>query len=430
MSLSTKLTLDKVDVKGKRVIMRVDFNVPMKDKKITNNQRIKAAVPTIQHCLDNGAKSVVLMSHLGRPDGNAMPEKYSLEPIGAELKTLLGRDVTFLKDCVGAEVEAACANPATGSVILLENLRFHVAEEGKGKDAAGNKTKASQGDIDSFRASLSKLGDVYVNDAFGTAHRGHSSMVGVNLPQKAAGFLMKKELDYFAMALEKPQRPFLAILGGVAHHARFLSVLMFAASAFQSEGDEDKIQLINNMLDKVDEMIIGGGMAFTFLKVLNNMIGTSLFDEEGAGIVKELMAKAEKNGVKITLPVDFITAEKFDEKAATGSATVAAGIPAGWMGLDCGPESIKTNSEVVGRAKQIVWNGPVGVFEFDNFAKGTKSMMDKVVEVTKSGCVTIIGGGDTATCCAKWDTEDKVSHVSTGGGARKVLPGVDALSSA
>ncbi|KAI3373933.1 hypothetical protein L3Q82_022501 [Scortum barcoo] len=230
---------------------RVDFNVPMKDKQITNNQRVKAAVPSIKHCLDNGAKSVVLMSHLGRPDGNPMPEKYSLEPVAAELKNLLGRDVTFLKDCVGAEVEAACANPATGSVILLENLRFHVAEEGKGKDAAGNKTKASQEQIDSFRASLSKLGDVYVNDAFGTAHRAHSSMVGVNLPQKAAGFLMKKELDYFAMALEKPQRPFLAILGGAKV--------------------KDKIQLINNMLDKVDEMIIGGGMAFTFLKVLNNM---------------------------------------------------------------------------------------------------------------------------------------------------------------
>ncbi|CAF87594.1 unnamed protein product, partial [Tetraodon nigroviridis] len=192
---------------------RVDFNVPMKDKKITNNQRVKAAIPSIKHCLDNGAKSVVLMSHLGRPDGNVMPEKYSLEPVAAELKTLLGRDVAFLKDCVGPEVEAACADPATGSVILLENLRFHVAEEGKGKDASGNKTKASQEQVDSFRASLSKLGDVYVND-FGTAHRAHSSMVGVNLPQKAAGFLMKKELDYFAMALEKPKRPFLAILGG------------------------------------------------------------------------------------------------------------------------------------------------------------------------------------------------------------------------
>ncbi|XP_030294027.1 phosphoglycerate kinase 1 [Sparus aurata] len=416
MSLSNKLTLDKVDVKGKRVIMRVDFNVPMKDKHITNNQRVKAAVPSIKHCLDNGAKSVVLMSHLGRPDGNFVPEKYSLEPVAAELKTLLGKDVTFLKDCVGSAVEAACANPATGSVILLENLRFHVAEEGKGKDASGNKTKATQEQIDSFRASLSKLGDVYVNDAFGTAHRAHSSMVGVNLPQKAAGFLMKKELDYFAMALEKPQRPFLAILGGAKV--------------------KDKIQLINNMLDKVNEMIIGGGMAFTFLKVLNNMeIGTSLYDEEGAGIVKELMAKAEKNGVKITLPVDFVTADKFDENAKTGTATVAAGIPAGWMGLDCGPESSKAYGEAVLRAKQIVWNGPVGVFEWEHFAKGTKNLMDKVVEVTGSGCVTIIGGGDTATCCAKWNTEDKVSHVSTGGGASlellegKVLPGVDALSS-
>ncbi|XP_035638046.1 phosphoglycerate kinase-like [Oncorhynchus keta] len=417
MSLSNKLTLDKVDVKGKRVIMRVDFNVPMKDHNITNNQRIKAAVPTIKHCLDHGAKAVVLMSHLGRPDGNPMPDKFSLKPVAAELKSLLGKDVHFLKDCVGPDVEKACADPAAGSVILLENLRFHVAEEGKGKDASGNKTKATQEQIDSFRASLSKLGDVYVNDAFGTAHRAHSSMVGVNLSQKAAGFLMKKELDYFAMALEKPARPFLAILGGAKV--------------------KDKIQLINNMLDQVNEMIIGGGMAFTFLKVLNNMeIGASLYDDEGAKIVKELMAKAEKNKVKINLPVDFITAEKFDEHAQTGTATVAAGIPAGWMGLDCGPESNKHFAEAVGRAKQIVWNGPVGVFEFENFAKGTKGLMDKVVEVTKSGCVTIIGGGDTATCCAKWGTEDKVSHVSTGGGASlellegKVLPGVNALSSA
>ncbi|KAK9393753.1 phosphoglycerate kinase 1 [Crotalus adamanteus] len=416
MSLSHKLTLDKVDVKGKRVVMRVDFNVPMKNNKITNNQRIKAAIPSIKHCLDNGAKSVVLMSHLGRPDGVAMPDKFSLEPVAAELKSLLCRDVTFLKDCVGSEVEAACANPADGSVILLENLRFHVEEEGKGKDLSGNKIKADSAKVDAFRASLSKLGDVYINDAFGTAHRAHSSMVGVNLSQKAAGFLMKKELDYFAKALENPEHPFLAILGGAKV--------------------QDKIQLINNMLDKVNEMIIGGGMAFTFLKVLNNMeIGNSLFDEEGSKIVKDLMAKAEKNGVRITLPVDFITADKFDESANTGEATLASGIPAGWMGLDCGPESIKLFVEAVGRAKQIVWNGPVGVFEWEKFAKGTKAVMDKVVEVTSKGCITIIGGGDTATCCAKWNTEDKVSHVSTGGGASlellegKVLPGVDALSS-
>nr|XP_009913668.1 PREDICTED: phosphoglycerate kinase 1 [Haliaeetus albicilla] len=367
----------------------------MKDHKITNNQRIKAAVPTIKHCLDHGAKSVVLMSHLGRPDGVPMPEKFSLAPVAVELKALMGREVLFLKDCVGPEVEKACANPAAGSIILLENLRFHVEEEGKGKDASGNKIKADSAKVEAFRASLSKLGDVYVNDAFGTAHRAHSSMVGVSLPQKAAGFLMKKELDYFAKALESPERPFLAILGGAKV--------------------QDKIQLINNMLDKVNEMIIGGGMAFTFLKVINNMeIGNSLFDEEGSKIVKDLMAKAEKNGVKITLPVDFITADKF--------------------GLDCGPESVKKFVEVVGRAKQIVWNGPVGVFEWDKFAKGTKALMDKVVEVTGKGTITIIGGGDTATCCAKWNTEDKVSHVSTGGGASlellegKVLPGVDALS--
>ncbi|KAJ8276796.1 hypothetical protein COCON_G00085480 [Conger conger] len=414
MSLSTKLTLDKVDVKDKRVIMRVDFNVPMKDKHITNNQRIKAAVPSIKHCLDHGAKSVVLMSHLGRPDGNPMPEKYSLEPVATELRSLLGKTALRVQWC-----ECACACPAHGAVILLENLRFHVAEEGARAQAVIllDKTKASQEQIDSFRASLSKLGDVYINDAFGTAHRAHSSMVGVNLSQKAAGFLMKKELDYFAMALEKPKTPFLAILGGAKV--------------------KDKIQLINNMLDKVNEMIIGGGMAFTFLKVLNNMeIGNSLYDDEGAKIVKDLMAKAEKNGVKINLPVDFITADKFDEHATTGTATVAQGIPAGWMGLDCGPESSKAFSEAVGRAKQIVWNGPVGVFEWDNFAHGTKNLMDKVVEATAKGCISIIGGGDTATCCAKWNTEDKVSHVSTGGGASlellegKVLPGVEALSSA
>uniref|UniRef100_A0A4X2K689 Phosphoglycerate kinase n=1 Tax=Vombatus ursinus TaxID=29139 RepID=A0A4X2K689_VOMUR len=394
---------------------RVDFNVPMKNKEITNNQRIKAALPSINYCLDNGAKSVVLMSHLGRPDGIPMPDKYSLEPVAAELKSLLKKEVLFLKDCVGPEVEQACANPPNGSIILLENLRFHVEEEGKGKDASGNKIKAEPAKVEAFQASLSKLGDVYVNDAFGTAHRAHSSMVGVNLPQKASGFLMKKELTYFAKALESPERPFLAILGGAKV--------------------ADKIQLINNMLDKVNEMIIGGGMGFTFLKVLNNMeIGTSLFDEEGAKIVKDLMAKAEKNGVKITLPVDFVTADKFDENAKTGQATLASGIPAGWMGLDCGPESSKKYAEAVARAKQIVWNGPVGVFEWEAFARGTKELMNNVVEATKRGCITIIGGGDTATCCAKWNTEDKVSHVSTGGGASlellegKVLPGVAALS--
>ncbi|XP_003803027.1 phosphoglycerate kinase 2 [Otolemur garnettii] len=415
MSLSKKLTLDKVDVKGKRVVMRVDFNVPMKNNQITNNQRIKASLPSIKYCLDNGAKSVVLMSHLGRPDGVPMPEKYSLEPVAAELKSLIGKDVTFLKDCVGPDVEKACANPNTGSVILLENLRFHVEEEGKGQDPSGKKIKAEPNQIEAFRASLSKLGDIYVNDAFGTAHRAHSSMVGVNLPQKASGFLMKKELEYFGKALENPEKPFLAILGGAKV--------------------ADKIQLIKNMLDKVSEMIVGGGMAFTFLKVLNNMeIGASLFDAEGAAIVKDIMAKASSKNVNITFPVDFVTGDKFEENAQVGQASLASGIPAGWMGLDCGPESNKKFAEIVARAKLIVWNGPLGVFEWDAFAKGTKTLMDDIVKATSKGCVTIIGGGDTATCCAKWNTEDKVSHVSTGGGASlellegKVLPGVDALS--
>uniref|UniRef100_A0A2K5L1L1 Phosphoglycerate kinase n=1 Tax=Cercocebus atys TaxID=9531 RepID=A0A2K5L1L1_CERAT len=247
MSLSNKLTLDKLDVKGKPVIIRVDFNVPTKNNQITNNQRIKAAAPSIKFCLDNGSKSVVLMRHLGRPDGVPMPDKYSLEPVAVELKSLLGKDVLFLKDCVGPEVEKTCTNPAAGSVILQENLR-------KGKDASGNKAKAEPAKLAAFQASLPKLGDVYVSDAFGTAHRAHSSMAEVNLPQKAGGIF--KELNYFAKDLESPERHFLAILG----RAKVA----------------DKIQLIKNILDKVNEMIIGGGMAFTFLKVLNNMeIGVS-----------------------------------------------------------------------------------------------------------------------------------------------------------
>jgi len=415
MTLS-KLSIDKVELKGKRVLIRVDFNVPQKDGKISNNQRIVAAIPTIEYALEKGAKSVVLMSHLGRPDGTKQA-KYTLEPVVAELKTLLKKDVTFLHDCVGAEVEKACADPAPGSIILLENLRFYVEEEGKGGNAQGEKIKASADDVKKFRESLSKLGDVYINDAFGTAHRAHSSMVGVNLDQRATGFLMKRELEYFAKALDEPKRPFLAILGGAKV--------------------ADKIQLINNLLEKVDEMIIGGGMAFTFLKVTDNMkIGASLYDEEGSKIVKDLLEKAKAKNVKMHLPTDFVTGDKFAENATVGAADVKSGIADGLMGLDVGPESTKTFKEVIARAKTIVWNGPAGVFEFDSFAKGTKGLMDAVVEATKNGAITIIGGGDTATACKKWDTEDKVSHVSTGGGASlellegKVLPGVDALSPA
>ncbi|KAK0167600.1 hypothetical protein PV327_004975 [Microctonus hyperodae] len=409
-----KLSIDKVDLTGKRVLIRVDFNVPLKDGKITNNQRIVAALDTIKYALEKKAKSIVLMSHLGRPDGTKNL-KYTLKPVADELKTLIGKDILFLDDCVGAAVETACADPAPGTIILLENLRFHVEEEGKGVGPDGAKVKADKAKVTEFRASLRKLGDVYINDAFGTAHRAHSSMMGDGFDIRASGFLLKKELEYFAKALDNPDKPFLAILGGAKV--------------------ADKIQLINNLLDKVNEMIIGGGMAYTFLKVSKGMkIGNSLFDEEGAKIVNDLLEKAKKNNVQVHLPVDFVTADKFAEDSAVGAADVTSGIPDGWMGLDVGPKSRELFAEPIKRAKVVVWNGPAGVFEFENFSKGTKSLMDNVVETTTRGAITIIGGGDTATCAAKWKTEDKVSHVSTGGGASlellegKVLPGVDALS--
>ena len=417
-----KLSIDKVDLKGKRVVMRVDFNVPQ-DKTtgaITNTQRIAAALPTIQYALDQGA-SVVLMSHLGRPDGE-VKAKYSLKPVADKLAELIRKPVQFLADCVGPEVEKACAALKPGGLILLENLRFHLEEEGKitkkdKKTDTEEKIKADPAKVEAFRASLSRLGDIYVNDAFGTAHRAHSSMVGVNLPIKASGFLMKKELDAFAAVIEAPKRPLLAILGGAKV--------------------KDKIQLINNLLDKADEIIIGGGMAYTFLKIRDGMqIGDSLFDEDGAKIVPELFKKAQEKGKKIHLPVDWITADKFDAAANTGTATLKSGIPAGWQGLDVGPESNQQFAAVIARAKTIVWNGPAGVFEFAKFEAGTKSMALAVAAATKAGAVTVIGGGDSATAAAKYGIESQVTHCSTGGGASlellegKVLPGVAALNDA
>ncbi|CAJ2512767.1 Uu.00g008860.m01.CDS01 [Anthostomella pinea] len=415
MSLSSKLSITDCDLKGKRVLIRVDFNVPLDaDKKVTNNQRIAGAVPTIKYAIDNGAKAVVLMSHLGRPDGKANP-KYSLKPVIPELEKLLGKSVEMAPDCVGSEVEAIVNEADNGQVVLLENLRFHAEEEGSSKDAEGKKVKADKAKVDEFRKGLTALGDIYINDAFGTAHRAHSSMVGVDLPQRAAGFLMKKELDYFAQALESPKRPFLAILGGAKV--------------------SDKIQLIDNLLDKVNALVICGGMAFTFKKTLEGVnIGNSLFDEAGAKTVGQLMDKAKKNGVKVTLPVDYVTADKFDKDAATGTATDKDGIPDGWMGLDCGPESIKLYQEAINSAQTILWNGPAGVFEFEKFAKGTKATLDAFTAAVAKGSIGIIGGGDTATVAAKYGVEDKCSHVSTGGGASlellegKELPGVTALS--
>jgi len=415
--MPAKLTIDDVDVAGKRIFMRVDFNVPQ-DKKdptvITNTQRIDGALPTIKKVLDKGAKSVVLASHLGRPDGSVV-EKFSLAPVAKILEEKLGKPVTFCKDCVGAEVEATCADPAAGSVILLENLRFHVEEEGKGVDAEGNKIKADKEKTAEFRASIRKLADIYCNDAFGTAHRAHSSMVGEGFDVKCAGDLMGKELSAFAKVLDSPATPVLAILGGAKV--------------------SDKIQLIMNMLDKVNKMIIGGGMAFTCLKVRDGMsIGSSLYDEEGAKIVPEILEKAKKLGVEIILPVDFVCSSKFGEDGEIKECTQAEGIPDGFMGLDCGPKSIELNAKAVMESKTIIWNGPMGVFEMASFETGTKKLMDTIVEATGNGVITVIGGGDTATACKKYETEDKVSHCSTGGGASlellegKELPGVAALN--
>jgi phosphoglycerate kinase len=410
-----KLFIEDVELKGKRALIRVDFNVPQ-DKvtgAITNTKRIEAALPTIKYALDQGA-AVILMSHLGRPDGQRV-EKFSLKPVAAALSKLLGKPVQFLNDCVGAEVEAACAKVQPGEVILLENLRFHIEEEGKAKREDGTKVKADPEKVKAFRASLTRLGDVYINDAFGTAHRDHSSMTGVQLPVRACGYLMKKELDAFGAVLDNPQRPLLAILGGAKV--------------------ADKIQLINNLLDKADEIIIGGGMAYTFLKVRDNMaIGNSLFDPEGAKIVPDLLNKAADNGKQIHLPVDWVTADKFAADANTGTATLQGGIPAGWEGLDCGPESVKIFAAAIARAKTIVWNGPPGVFEFPAFEQATKAMAEAIVAATAAGATTVVGGGDTATAAKKFGADKKVSHTSTGGGASleflegKVLPGVAALS--
>ncbi|MDR1011700.1 MAG: phosphoglycerate kinase [Opitutaceae bacterium] len=414
-------TIRDLNLAGKRVLIRVDFNVPQ-DKAtgaITNNQRIVAALPTIKYALEKGA-SVVLMSHLGRPDGKVVA-KFSLKPVATELEKLLGKPVAFAGDCVGPVVEQQAAALKPGEVLLLENLRFHVEEEGKVKITSketGEVTtiKAEPAKVEAFRASLGKLGDIYVNDAFGTAHRAHSSMVGVNLPGKAAGFLMEAELNAFAKVLDNPQRPLLAILGGAKI--------------------ADKIPLINNLLDKANAIIIGGGMAFTFKKVMQNMeIGNSLFDAEGAKLVPEIVGKAKAKGVSLVLPVDYLIADKFAPDAAVQTADDATGIPAGWMGLDVGPKSNALFAETIKASKTIIWNGPAGVFEFEKFATGTKAQADAVAAATATGAITVIGGGDTATAAKKFKVAGKVTHCSTGGGASleflegKILPGVAFLES-
>ena len=400
-------------VKGQRVLVRVDFNVPQ-DKKtgaITNTQRIAAALPTIKFLLEGGA-SLVLMSHLGRPDGKVV-EKFSLRPVAAELEKLLGKPVKFVAACVGAEAEAAAKALQPGEILLLENLRFHIEEEGKVKLEDGTSQKADPAKVAEFRASLSRLGDVYVNDAFGTAHRAHSSMVGVNLSRKAAGFLLEAELKAFDTVLNNPKRPLLAILGGAKI--------------------ADKIPLIRNLIEKADEIIIGGGMAYTFRKVCDGMeIGNSLCEMDMLDFARGIEEHALSRGVKFYLPVDCVVAASRDVGAETKIVPVQE-IPIGWYALDIGPASVKLFNEAVQNAKTILWNGPMGVFEKPPFDVGTFAVARAMAVATDRGATTIIGGGDSAAAVAVAGLESNMSHVSTGGGASleflegKELPGVAAL---
>jgi phosphoglycerate kinase len=407
-------TLRDLPLAGKRVLMRVDFNVPQ-DKAtlaITNNQRIAAALPTIRFALDQGA-AVVLMSHLGRPDGQRV-EKFSLRPVAAELQRLLGRPVTFLDDCVGPAVEAACApgKLAPGSVVLLENVRFHLAEEGKvkvkEKDGTTTSRKAEPAAIDAFRASLRKLGDVYVNDAFGTAHRAHSSVSGLVGMPCAAGFLMQQELDAFAKVLQSPARPFVAILGGAKV--------------------SDKLPVIENLLPKVDALIIGGAMAYTFLAQQGLPVGKSLVERDLVEAAGKVLAQAKAAGKRVLLPVDHVCAAEFK---ADSPASVHDRIPDGLMGLDIGPRTVADYVAALRGARTVVWNGPMGVFEMDAFCKGTEAVAKAVAS---SGAFTVVGGGDSVAAAEKTGVTGQLSHVSTGGGASlellegKTLPGVAALS--
>jgi len=393
-----KLSVDQLQVDGKKVFLRVDFNVPLDDRqRVTDDTRLEAALPTIRCLLEGGAR-LALASHLGRPKGKRIPE-LSLRPVAARLAELLGRDVGFVEDCVGEPVAAAMAALAPGAVLLLENLRYH---EGETKNDP------------EFSAALAAGFDEYANDAFGTAHRAHASNVGLttHFPRAACGFLMKKEIDYLGNAVANPQRPFVALLGGAKV--------------------SDKIPVVENLLPKLDALLIGGGMAYTFLKALGHEIGNSLLDGEHLDLTRNLMRRAKENGVKVFLPVDHVGAESLE--AASGSTTVEAmDIPEELMGLDIGPATVKQFSDQLATAGTIVWNGPMGVFEKEAFAAGTLAVGRAVAD---SEAISIVGGGDSVAAVAKAGVTDRITHISTGGGASleylsgKVLPGVDALTDA
>lgn len=391
-------TIDHFSFSGKRALIRVDFNVPLdKQFQVTDDNRIRATIPTIKKILNDGG-SCVLMSHLGRPKGGP-EEKYSLKHTVSVTEKLLGAPVKFVSDCISGEAFGISASLKPGEVLLLENLRFYPQEE--------------KGD-ESFAGQLAKHGDIYVNDAFGTAHRAHASttIVARFFKDKCAGYVMAAELDNARRVMENAERPFTAIMGGAKI--------------------SDKILIIEQLLQRVNHLIIGGGMAYTFFKALGGKVGNSLVEEDKLGLARELIQQAKSKGVELHLPIDSIIADKFDAEANTDIAVNNA-IPDGWMGLDIGPQAARVFSDVIGQSKTILWNGPMGVFEMEKFAGGTRAIAEAVARATHAGAFSLIGGGDSAAAVNQFGFADKVSYVSTGGGALleyfegKVLPGVKAL---
>lgn len=391
-------TINDFDFQGKRALIRVDFNVPLNDQfEITDFTRIKAATPTIQKILSSGG-SVVLMSHLGRPK-EGPEEKFSLKHLIDHLSEVFGTQVKFASDCIGAEGKELSANLSSGEVLLLENLRFYKEE--------------TKGDVD-FAKSLAEHGDIYINDAFGTAHRAHAStsIIAQFFQEKGCGFVMQAELDNAQKVLETGEKPLTAIMGGAKI--------------------SDKILIIEQLLERVDNLIIGGGMSYTFFKAMGGNIGNSLVEEDKLDLAKSLIAKAKELGVNLELPIDSVVADNFSNDANTNISMNHA-IEAGWMGLDIGPQAAQVFSNVVKESKTILWNGPMGVFEMENFANGTKAVAEAIVEATRNGAFSLIGGGDSAAAVNTLGYGNDVSYVSTGGGALleymegKVLPGVAAL---
>ena len=413
-----KKTLRDVDLKGKRVVMRVDFNVPLKEGVIKDDTRIKGALPSIKYVLEQGG-SLVLMSHLGRPDEKGITADTSLKPVAEYLSKLLGKPVTFVADCGKADAEVAAMKP--GDIVMLENTRYYKEEQAKAKQKDGESDedfKARKAELKEKQKELAKklasYGDIYCNDAFGTAHRAHASTAVITkyIPTSVAGFLLEKEIEYLGNAVENPVRPFVAILGGAKV--------------------SDKLAVVNNLLTKVNTLIIGGGMAYTFLKAQGHSVGNSLCELDQLDYAKDMIAKAKELGVSFLLPVDNVAADKFDAEANT--QIVGDDIPDGWMGLDIGPKTLELYSNAINGAKTVVWNGPMGCFEMEKFSKGTFGVCAAVAEVKANGGISIIGGGDSVAAVNKSGLADKMSHISTGGGASleylegKQLPGVVALN--